>query len=255
MVLFGVLGWVAGLATAIIASGVVMALLGLYVAARFTEANFMPTTEDRWRAARTVFGNGVALARRDREILLMLAGTLIFNSASMVAWLFPKQLVDLGFPDNPVLWYTALGILASAIGALALHIVEARIDGVGVARRVYLLTSFIGVLGLIVLAFAPNAVIGSVGVLLVTGIAFSVTRAVSVIWVNRRTTSEVRATIHSFLSQAESIGEIAGGFALAVVAGAGSTAPLVSAGALMAFAGVIVAQGRAHRPALASSIH
>jgi hypothetical protein len=40
----------------------------------------------------------------------------------------------------------------------------------------------------------------------------------SVIWVNRRTTSEVRATVRSFLSQAECAGEIASGFPLAVVA-------------------------------------
>lgn len=42
MVAFGVLGWAAGLATAIVVSGAVMALLGLFVAARFTEDNFTP---------------------------------------------------------------------------------------------------------------------------------------------------------------------------------------------------------------------
>jgi putative transcriptional regulator len=41
------------------------------------------------------------------------------------------------------------------------------------------------------------------GVLLARGISFNVTGAVSVIWVNRRTTSDVRTTLHSFLSQAE----------------------------------------------------
>src|SRR5258707_15799143 len=98
-------------------------------------------------------------------------------------------------------------------------LVEARLDGVGVARRVYALTCFIGMLGLVVLAVAPDALIGGAGVLLVSGIAFNVTRTVSVIWVNRRTTSDVRATVHSFLDQAESIGEICSGFALAVTAG------------------------------------
>ena len=101
----------------------------------------------------------------------------------------------------------------------------------GVARRVYALTCFIGMLGLIVLAVAPDALIGGAGVLLVSGIAFNVTRTVSVIWVNRRTTSDVRATVHSFLDQAECIGEISGGFALT----------------LLAFTGALVARSRADR--------
>jgi hypothetical protein len=74
-------------------------------------------------------------------------------------------------------------------------------------------------------------------VLLVSGIAFNVTRTVSVIWVNRRTTSDVRATVHSFLDQAECIGEIIGGFALTLLASA----------ALIAFTGALVARSRADR--------
>jgi predicted MFS family arabinose efflux permease len=186
--------------------------------------------------------------RRDHEILLVFAATMLINGAAMVTWLFPKQLVNLGFPSDPVLWYTALGICSSAAGIVALHLVQARIDGVGVARRMYALTCFIGVLGLLVLAEAPDAIIGGVGVLLVSGIAFNVTRAVSVIWVNRRTTSDVRATVRSFLDQAESIGEICGGLALAVTAGAaGMSITLLTSAAVIAFTGALVAWSSADR--------
>jgi hypothetical protein len=83
---------------------------------------------------------------------------------------------------------------------------------------------------------------------LVSGIAFNVTRTVSVIWVNRRTTSDVRATVRSFLDQAESIGEICGGCALAVIAGAaGILIALLTAAALMAFTGTMVALSSADR--------
>ena len=126
----------------------------------------------------------------------------------------------------------------------------------GAARRTYALACFIGVLGLIVLASAPDALIGSVGVLLVSGIAFNVTRAVSVIWVNRRTTSDVRATLHSFLSQAEAIGEILAGFTLAALAhAAGISATLITSAVLIAFTGAIVARShtdRARTPAVAA---
>jgi predicted MFS family arabinose efflux permease len=132
-----------------------------------------------------------------------------------------------------------------------LRVVEARIDGVGSARRFYALACFSGALGLLVLAVAPVALIGGVGVLVMTGLADSVTRSISVVWVNRRTRSDVRATVHSFLSQAESIGEISGGVALAAVAQATNTAiTLLIAGALIATTGLIVARSRADRHAV-----
>ncbi|HLI06343.1 MAG TPA: MFS transporter [Ktedonobacteraceae bacterium] len=179
MVLFGVPGRATSLATAIVVSGAGMALLALFVAARFSERNFIPEREKRWSASLSIFRLGVSLSQRDHEILLVFVATMIVNAAAMVTWLFPRQLVNLGFPGDLVLWYAALGMCASTVGFVTLHIVEARIDGVGVARRMYALTCFIGVLGLIVLAYAPDALIGSLGVLLVSGSAFNVTRTVA----------------------------------------------------------------------------
>ena len=248
MVVFGVLGWATSLATAIVVSGVGMVLLGFFVAARFTERNFMPTHEKQWSSSLSIFRLGAGLVRRDHEILLVCVATMILNGASVVSWLFPKQLVHLGLPSDPVLWYTALGMCASAAGVVALHFVQARIEGVGVARRVYAFTCLVGALGLFVLADAPDALIGGTGVLLVSGIAFNVTRTVSVIWVNRRTTSEVRATVRSLLDQAESVGEICGGVALAVIAGAaGMSIALLTSAALIAFTGALVARSGADR--------
>jgi hypothetical protein len=75
---------------------------------------------------------------------------------------------------------------------------------------------------------------GGVGRVLAGGVAFGVVRAVSVIWVNRRTASDTRATVHSFLSQAETVGEIAGGLALAAVAGStGMPASFLAAAAVI----------------------
>jgi predicted MFS family arabinose efflux permease len=229
MAAFGVLGWAAGFATAIVVSGAVMALLG-------------------WFVALSIVRHGLTLARRDHEILLVFAATMIINGAGVISWLFPNQLVNVGFPDDPLLWYTALGIVSFAVGVIALRIVETRIDGVGVARRAYALTCFVGMLGLVMLASAPNALTGSVGVLLWAGIASNVTRAVSVIWVNRRTTSDVRATMHSFLSQAETVGKSLGGVSLALLAQiAGGSAALVTSGVLVALVGAMVARSRADR--------
>jgi MFS transporter, DHA3 family, tetracycline resistance protein len=243
MIAFGVLGWAAGLGVAIVVSGAGMALLGVFVATRFGEDNFTPVRRHRWSASLSIFRRGLTLARRDRAILVMLIATMLINGAGVITWLFPRQLVNLGFPGELVLWYTALCVLSFAAGVVALRIVEARIDGVGAARRSYVLACLIGTLGLIVLACAPDALVGGAGVLLARGISFNVTRAVSVIWVNRRTTSDVRTTLHSFLSQAESTGEIIGGFALAALAQAGGiSVTLLTSAALIAATGALVAR-------------
>ena len=249
MIAFGVLGWAAGLGTAIVVSGAGMALLGIFVAARFGEDNFTPVRRHRWSASLSIFRRGLTLARRDHAILVMLIATMLINGAGVITWLVPRQLVNLGFPGELVLWYTALGVLSFAAGVIALRIVEARIDGAGAARRSYVLACLIGALGLIVLAYAPDALVGGAGVLLARGVSFNVTRAVSVIWVNRRTTSDVRTTLHSFLSQAESTGEIIGGFALAAPAQAGGIpGTLLTSAALIAATGVLVARSRPGEP-------
>lgn len=250
MIGFGVLAWAAGLAAAIVTSGAAMAAAGLYVAVRFPEDNFVRASGRLWAASLAVFWRGLSLARRDREIWLIFAATMLINAAGMTTRLFPLQLIHLGFPSDPVLWYTGLSILASVVGMAALRLVEARIDGAGVARRAYALACFSGVAGLVLLASAPSALIGSAGVLLASGVAYNVTRAVSEIWVNRRTTSEVRATLHSFLSQAESVGEIIGGVALALVArAAGASVTLLTAAALIALTCLLVARSRSDGPA------
>jgi MFS family permease len=249
MVGFGALAWATDLGTSIVVAGAAMGVLGLFVAARFSEHGFTPTREHRLRESVSIFRRGVELARRDREILLIFAATILVNGAAEAfGRLFPKQLVELGFPEAPapIVWLMALGLVTLAVGALALRIVEARIDGVGVARRAYAAACFIGALGLIVLAHAPDDVTAMAGVLLVGGISLTVTRCVSVIWVNRRATSDVRATVHSFLAQAEYTGEISLGIALGILAQATSIAvAMLGSCALVACAGVLVVRSRA----------
>jgi len=251
MVGFGVLSWATSLGTAIVVAGIAMILLGGYVIVRFTEHEFTPIREHRWQESKSIFRRGVQLARYDREIMLVFGATILFNSgAEAFDRLYPKRLVDLGFPEDPdpIVWFTALGLATLAVGAIALKIVEARIDGAGVARRVYSAACFIGAVGLILLAHAPDDVTGMMGVLLVGGVAWTVIRSVSVIWVNRRATSDVRATVQSFLGQVESMGEIGGGLALGVLAQATSiTVALTFSCALVGCAGLLVTRSRAGR--------
>ncbi|MCP5055953.1 MAG: MFS transporter [bacterium] len=245
---FGALAWATALSTAIVVAGVGMWLLGLFVVVRFTEHGFTPTREHRWQEAVSIFRRGAELARRDDQIMVVFAATILVNGAAdAFGRLFPKRLLELGFPEAPapIVWLTALGLVTLMVGALALRIVEARIDGVGVARRVYAAACFVGALGLAMLALAPGDATGMAGVVLVSGIAWTVTRCVSIIWVNRRTTSDVRATVQSFLSQAEYMGEILFGFMLGLLAQATSISlAMLASCALVVSAGLWVIRSR-----------
>ena len=80
------------------------------------------------------------------------------------------------------------------------------------------------------------------------GIAWPVTRCVSVIWINRRVMSDVRATLQSFLAQAEYIGEFTLGVGLGVLAQSTSIAvSMLGACALVAGAGGLVVRFRTDR--------
>lgn len=229
-----------------------MAALGLVVATRFPERKFTPTRAHHLRASASILRRGLSLARADRQLWTVFGATMLVNAGAEVGFLFPKRLLALGVPQqpDPIVWFTALGLAALALGALALRIVQGRIDDTGVAPRVYAAACVVGALALVVLGVAPDAMTGSAGVLLFAGIAEPVTRSVSVIWVNRRATSDVRATVHSFLAQAESVGEIAGGIGLALLArSAGLPALLICASAIVALAGVLVFRSRDDRSA------
>ena len=249
IVAFGALGWATTLSTAIVVAGLAMIGLGVLLVARWPETRFTPVDAGRRRVeSSAILRRGVAVARADRVILLVLTATLLVNGAAEgFGRLFERRLVLLGMPTDPdpIVWFAAVALLAAALGAMTLRIVEARIDGAGVARRVYVAACAIGVAGLLVFAHAPNAASAVAGSLLVSGIGFPTTRVAGTILVNRRATSDVRATVHSFLSQAENLGEIILGIALAFIAGSASpTVALTATAALLTCAGAVVSRAR-----------
>jgi MFS transporter, DHA3 family, tetracycline resistance protein len=228
--------------TAIVLAGAAMLLLGLYVVLRFREQRFVPTATRRWSASWSILVRGSVLVRRSRAILVMFAATFLVNGAAVgFGRLQARRLVDIGFPSDPVAWFAALGVVTLLVGAAAFRVVEPHVDDVRTALRGYVIACATGAVGIIGLAGAPEEVSGSAAVLLVAGIALPLTRTIGTIWVNRQTSGEVRATVHSFLAQAEYAGEIVCGLAVAVVARfAGLSVALVTCGALFATTIVLV---------------
>ncbi len=120
------------------------------------------------------------------------------------------------------------------------------------ARRTFTACCAAGVVGLVLFAGAPDPRWAVAATFLVSGSAHpgAVVRAVAEIWVNRRTTGDVRATVHSVLSQGEHLGEIAFGLLLAGLARATSlTVALLGSAVLLAAAGLLTGAERGPRRA------
>ncbi len=239
---FGALGSVIPRSATIVLAGTAMLLLGGYVALRFREARFVPTPTRRLVRSWAILARGLALVGGSRAIVLMFASTfLVHGAADAFGRLHPQRLIDLGFPAQPLIYFTGLGVLTLVLGAASLLAVEAHIEHERAALRGYSLSCAAGVLGLLALAAAPNAVAGSAGVLVAAGVALPLSRTIATIWVNQQTTDEVRATVHSLLAQAEYTGEIVCGLTVAAIAQlAGLPVALATCAGIFAGAGLLV---------------
>lgn len=220
LITLGLLAWATRRDLTIVIAGVAMMSLAPYIALRFTEHNFVPIRTARWSASWTTFRRGLTLVRRSRAILLIFGATFLVNGASDAAGrLTQKQLLDLGLPTDPdpIVWFTGLGVIGLIVGAIVLRLVVHRIDGAH-AGTDYALAAVAGVLSMLLLAFARDPVVGAIAVVLLAGIVTPLTRVISTIWINTRTTADVRATTHSFLAQLEYLGEIVCGLTIAAIA-------------------------------------
>jgi MFS family permease len=251
IVVLGCFAFVTDLRTGIVVSGLTMLALAGVVALRFPEEHFSPADPGRrWQEGLSLLGNAVRLARGDRVLLLLSSAWFLVNgSGEAYGRLVDKRLIDLGFGagDQPVVWFIALGLVTLMLGFSVLSVLEHRVGDEDVTRRSYIGCCAAGVVGLALFASAPDARFAIAGVLLTTGCAHpgAVVRALTEISVNQRTTSAVRATVHSLFSLAEHVGEIVLGLVLATLAGATSlTASVVGSAALLALAGGLVSRTR-----------
>ncbi|MFI7068095.1 MFS transporter [Kribbella sp. NPDC050124] len=220
LIALGLLAWATSREITIVVAGVAMMLLAVYVALRFTEERFVPIRTARWSASWTTFRRGLTLVRRNREIMLIFAATFLVNGASDAAGrMTQKQLLDLGWPSDPdpIIWFTGLGVVGLIVGALTLRVLAKHVDGEH-ARTDYAWAAVAGVVSMVMFALARDPVVGAIAVVLVSGIVTPLTRVISMIWVNARTTADVRATTHSFLAQLEYLGEIVCGVGIAAIA-------------------------------------
>ena len=249
LVCFGLLGWASSLSLAMVIAGSAMLLLGGYVVIAFHETRSRGTRAERISWARRMSKTlrlGMDYAANNLSIRLVLLVTLLVNGADEAfSRLFAKRLLELGLPQapDPILWLTVLGLITLAVGALALLAIEARLNERAVLPRYYFIATLLAAAGMGLFAFAPGPLVAMLGVVMVHGLALNIVRVLGSIWVNQQAVSNLRATLQSFVAQAENLGEISLGFALGLCAQWVGIGPAVMiAAVIVLFAGSLIGQ-------------
>jgi MFS family permease len=234
--------------TAMVTAGAAMVVLSGYVAVQFRESAFVRPRSHTWAASWSTFRRALALARNSRTVVVILGATfLVAGAANGIGRLYSIRVVDADVPTDPVLWLTVVSALTLIAGAAALRLVEPRIEGVDVDRRAFTAACLIAAVGAAGLAVTSEPVGVTLAIFLAAG-ASPLTRSFSTIWLNRQTTGPIRATIHSLQAQAEGLGGIVWGLALAAVAAATSTELALMLGSvLLAASAALVAASRSTR--------
>jgi MFS family permease len=233
----GGLAYLTARSNAMVAAGACMLSLGGVVAASFPERRFARARSRRAAASWSAFLRGSALVRRNPAIMVMVAATFLINGAAVFGLLQTRRLVQLGFPASPILWFTGLGVATLLAGAGVFRLAQGHLDDTRGLLRAYALACAAGALGVAWLAVAPDRVSASLAVVVAGGVALPLTGTLGTIWVNRQTSKGVRATVLSYLGQAEFAAEILCGLAIAGTArSAGMGSALLACAVLFATA-------------------
>lgn len=200
---------------------------GLYLAMGFVllavmpEHGFTPTPREArttWQVVRGQFTSGASLVRRSHVLLTILAIMAIAGAAteSYDRLSTAHILTNFTFPTfagwKPVVWLGIFSIAGRFLNIGVFEVVRRRVDTNSHRAVARTLTATTALLVLCYLAFALAgslwfAVIASFGVRLFRNINDPLQTA----WVNQHVDSRVRATVISMTSQADAIGQTAGG--------------------------------------------
>lgn len=221
---------------------------GLVLAALMPETNFVRTAGEGWRGFLHMLQGGWSQSYRVRPLRILVIAVFIGGLAKeAIDRLDVQRLVDVGLPNDidEVLVIGALVAANSMIGAGMLSIAKRRARGAAVVPAMAALLGGVAA-GILLLAHMEILALAGLGLILQGGF-FLTTVPLVTTWANTFASSENRATVHSFVGQAEAFGEILGGIALGALAQFTSvpTAMTASAG-LFLLAAYIASTARHH---------
>jgi MFS family permease len=194
------------------------------------------------RALRTTFVTGTRLVVGQHILLLIVAITFFAGAASEgLDRLWEAHLIEsVGLPKlwglDPVVWFGVFNVVGLLTGIVITSFLVPRFeyaDNAKLARALLWLTVVLSV-SVVIFGFAASFAVAAVAYL-VARLVRRLKDPLYVTWLNKNVEdSSVRATVNSIASQADAIGEVAGGPAIGVIGTVGSLrAALVATGLLL----------------------
>ncbi len=217
----GATAWLAaaaGTQVALVVIGTALVAWGFVLRAVMPETGFSPTeasVRDRFRLQ--LEQGWSAAARPGLRVLLVVTVATGFASEA-VDRLSVARLDQIGLQDTiaPAVVVSGVAVAQSLLAIVALAVAGRRLVGSRLVGAMLVVNAATAA-GVAALARA-GLLLPALACMVVAGSARGVARTVTVGWTNHFTERANRATVHSFVGQAQSLGEIAGGIVLGVVA-------------------------------------
>ena len=237
----------AGLTTALVTVGIILGIWAIYLRAVMPEAGFERHDASARERFGQLLGEGFAAARLPGLRVLLIAAVLAGFASEAVDRLSVARLDQIGLQEqtlDPALIMGSTAVIQS-LGAAA---ILTAIAGLLAGRRLAPALAWLHLLtaaGVAVLARVDGLWI-ALGGILAAGMMREIERnTVTIGWTNHFTDRQNRATVHSFVGQAGSLGEISGGIVLGLVAReVGIPEALTASAAVYLVAAAVAAAGR-----------
>ena len=213
-----ILAAAAGLTVALVAVGIALVAWGLVLIARMPETGFVRHEISARQRFGQLLREGLQASRRPGLRVLLVATVATGFASEAVDRLSVARLDEVGLQDSidPALIVGGATVVQSLCVIILLAIFGRRLAGPQLVRAMLILNALTA-LGVAILARSELLAAALVG-MVAAGTARSVARTVTVGWTNHFTDRANRATVHSFVGQSQSLGEIAGGIVLGLVA-------------------------------------
>jgi MFS family permease len=225
-------------------SGVGMIVLALALAQVMGEQNFHRTPrEDRetFRQLAETFKHGLAVARR-RPVVRMLVLISLISGLSSEAFdrLWSVKILTFSFPtvfgtSDPAFWFTVLA-LAGTLLSLGTSLTLNRLspDRLSAAHPTGILAvlALLQIVGVITFALVGNLWLALAAMWMRT-VGDTLAYPIEAAWLNRHVDSRSRATVISIVSQANAIGQVAGGPPLGALGRSSLRAALLASGVIL----------------------
>jgi MFS transporter, DHA3 family, tetracycline resistance protein len=231
----------------IVVGGALYLALGLFLILAMPERGFRPAPPEQrasWGAALGTLRAGVRVVRGSSLLLALLAVNLVAGAAGEG---FDKLweahlLLDYTFPSlgalQPVVWFGIINAATAIAGLLVVALFQRRLEAISrrsaATARALLALNALLVVSVIMFGLAGSFVL-ALTALLLKAVLSALSGPLHQTWLIQQTSPQVRATVLSISSQANSLGETAGGpFVGAVGARFSLRAAMVLSGALLA---------------------